>query len=217
MSPKHRSTVSDCQSETETTKASTTAARRPGRPAFPRELVLEAAAALFADTDAPRSVSMDDIAAAAGVGKGTLFRAFGSRDGLLDALFAAHAAPLRAALEQPDPPLGSAAPPLTRVLALFDELVTFKLTHRHLTAARELSGAGLLRAPHYVWTHDVLRALIARTDSPAAASPAYTAHVLLGAVRADLVDELLASGRTPDDIRHDVAALVRTVLAAPPH
>ena len=47
-----------------------------------------AADALFADTDAPHTVSVDDIAAAVGIGKETLFRAFGSRDNLLDNLFA---------------------------------------------------------------------------------------------------------------------------------
>lgn len=204
MSPKHRNTITDRQSETE--------GRRPGRPAFPRELVLAAADELFAGTDAPKAVSMDDIAAAAGVGKGTLFRAFGSRDGLLDALFAVRAAPLRAELERPDSPLGPGAPPLPRILALFDELVRFKLDNPNLVAARELTGAGLLKAPHYLWMHDTLRALIEQTGSTAAGSADYAAHVLLGGLRVDLIDELLASGRSPDDIRRDVAELVRRVL-----
>jgi AcrR family transcriptional regulator len=52
--------------------------------------MLVAADALFAGGDSLQTVSMDDIAAAAGVGKGTLFRAFGSRDGLLDAGYGAH-------------------------------------------------------------------------------------------------------------------------------
>lgn len=41
---------------------------------------------------------MDDIAAAAGVGKGTLFRRFGDRMGLLRALYAQRGDQLRAAL-----------------------------------------------------------------------------------------------------------------------
>lgn len=155
---------------------------------------------------------MDDIAAAAGVGKGTLFRAFGSRDGLLDALFAARSVSLRQEIESLDSPLGPGAPPLHRILALFDELLSFKFNNRHLTEARELSGAGLLRAPHYLWMHETLCALIKRTDSPAAESPGYAAHVLLGALRVDLIDELLASGWSQDAIRREVAALVRRVL-----
>ncbi|MEU6591711.1 TetR/AcrR family transcriptional regulator [Streptomyces sp. NPDC046881] len=203
MSPKHPDTITDRESETKS--------RRPGRPPFPRELVLAAADALFADADAPKSVSMDDIAAAAGVGKATLFRAFGSRDGLLDALFAARAAPLRAELERPDSPLGPKAPPLDRILALFDELVSFKFNNPHLTAAREVSG--MLQAPDYVWMHTTLRSLIEQTDSAAAESADYVAHVLLGGLRVDVIDELLASGRSRDDIRRDVAVLVRSVLA----
>ncbi|CAL9639836.1 TetR family transcriptional regulator [Streptomyces sp. enrichment culture] len=205
MSPKHTDTITDRQSEKKV--------RRPGRPAFPRELVLAAADALFADADAPKSVSMDDVAAAAGVGKATLFRAFGSRDGLLDALFEARAAPLRAELDRPGSPLGPEAPPLDRILALFDELVSFKFDNPHLTAARELSG--MLQAPHYVWMHATLRSLIEQTDSAAAESAEsadYTAHVLLGGLRVDVIDELLASGRSREDIRHEVAALVRRVL-----
>ncbi|MGW2043465.1 helix-turn-helix domain-containing protein, partial [Streptomyces virginiae] len=51
-----------------------------------REAVLAAADALFATSSSPHSVSMDDIAAAAGVGKGTLFRRFGDRAGLIAAV-----------------------------------------------------------------------------------------------------------------------------------
>ncbi|MGQ4517174.1 TetR family transcriptional regulator [Streptomyces sp. DW26H14] len=204
MGPKNRNTIADRESENKR--------RGPGRPPFPREVVLEAADALFADTETPRTVSMDDIAAAAGVGKGTLFRAFGSRDGLLDALFAARSVPLRREIENPDSPLGPSAPPLRRISALLDELLSFKFDNRHLTTARELSGAGLLRSPHYLWLHETLCALIERTDSAAAESPGYAAHVLLGALRVDLIDELLASGWSHDAIRRDVAALVRRVL-----
>src|SRR3954453_7917627 len=49
------------------------------------ERVLCTAARLFAERG-PENVSMDQIAAEAGVGKGTLFRAFGDRAGLAAAL-----------------------------------------------------------------------------------------------------------------------------------
>lgn len=202
MGPKHPNTFSDRGSEK----------GRRGRPAFPRELVLAAADGLFADTDAPKAVSMDDIAAAAGVGKGTLFRAFGSRDGLLDALFAARLTPLRSDIESTEPPLGSEAPPAQRVLAILDELVSFKLDNRHLIAARELAGSRLLQSPHYLWMHHTLRALIEQIESAAPESANYDAHILLGALRADLLDELLASGKSPEDIRRDLATLARRVL-----
>ena len=83
----------------------------PGRPPIrdevtapvPRSRVPAAADALFASSGEPQAVSMDDIAAAAGVGKGTLFRAFGSPDGLLDAPFTARMAVLREAFEDGPP------------------------------------------------------------------------------------------------------------------
>ncbi len=47
-----------------------------------RALLLDAARRLIAERGAD-AVSMDDIAAAAGVGKGTVFRRFGNRAGLM--------------------------------------------------------------------------------------------------------------------------------------
>ena len=54
-----------------------------------RAKVLEAAAELFA-RHGVESVSMDAVAAAAGVGKGTLFRRFGDKAGLAVALLDEH-------------------------------------------------------------------------------------------------------------------------------
>ncbi|WP_353940553.1 helix-turn-helix domain-containing protein [Streptomyces sp. HUAS MG91] len=204
MSPQHSNSISDRESET--------GKRRTGRPAFPRELVLAAADGLFAEASAPKAVTMDDIAAAAGVGKGTLFRAFGSRDGLLDALFLARAAPLRTELDREGSRVGPSVPPLQRVLAVLDELALFKLNNQHLAAAREQPGTRFLRSPHYVWTHETLAELIRAIGPEAAASADYRAHILLGALRVDLIDELLAAGRSPDAIRADLDALARSVL-----
>ncbi|HVV20397.1 MAG TPA: TetR/AcrR family transcriptional regulator [Pseudonocardiaceae bacterium] len=71
---------------------------------------------------------MDAVATAAGIGKATLFRAFGSRDGLLDALSDAKFAPVRQAVEGRQPPLGSDAPSRERIIAFLDAALTFKLT-----------------------------------------------------------------------------------------
>uniref|UniRef100_UPI002FF0ABD1 helix-turn-helix domain-containing protein n=1 Tax=Streptomyces cyaneofuscatus TaxID=66883 RepID=UPI002FF0ABD1 len=64
-----------------------------------REAVLAAADRLFAEHDSPGTVTMADIAAAAGVGKATLFRGFGDRTGLIRALHETHLAPIRQAAE----------------------------------------------------------------------------------------------------------------------
>jgi AcrR family transcriptional regulator len=175
--------------------------------------VLAAAESLFSGADAPRAVTMDDIATAAGVGKGTLFRAFGSRDGLLDALSATKFAPIREAVEGEAVPLGSAAPPRERILAFLEALLAFKLENRQLLHAREVASTGALRTERYTWMQHLLRSLIADAAPGTAADDAgYAAHVLLGALHIDLVEELLAAGRSPEEIRRSQTALARTVV-----
>ncbi|MET8801049.1 helix-turn-helix domain-containing protein, partial [Nocardia sp. NPDC004568] len=71
-----------------------------------RAAVLAAADALFARSQSPDDLTMADIAAAAGVGKATLFRAFGDRAGLLRALYEARLEPIKGAVEAGPPPLG---------------------------------------------------------------------------------------------------------------
>ena len=61
---------------------SVSAPQERGDAARNRALLLDAARRLIAERGAD-AVSMDDIAAAAGVGKGTVFRRFGSRAGLM--------------------------------------------------------------------------------------------------------------------------------------
>ena len=75
-----------------------------------RVAILTAASTLFAAVDDPMTVTMDDVAAAAGVGKGTLFRRFGDRAGLLRAVFETRITALTDTLNAGPPPLGPATP-----------------------------------------------------------------------------------------------------------
>jgi AcrR family transcriptional regulator len=175
--------------------------------------VLAAADALFADADGPHSVSMDAIAAAAGVGKGTLFRAFGSRDGLLDALWAGKLAALHEAVEAGETPLGPGAPSRERIVAFLGALLTFKLDNRHLMRAREVASTGVLQSEHYRWMHGLLRNLIEDAAPGAMAADAgYAAHSLLAALHIDLIEELLSAGRSPQAIHQAHAALARAIM-----
>ncbi|MGW1832762.1 TetR/AcrR family transcriptional regulator [Streptomyces tubercidicus] len=104
---------------------------------------------------------MDEIAAAAGVGKGTLFRRFGDRTGLIRAVYEARIEPLRQAVAEGPAPLGPAAAPRVRVPALLDALLCFKLDHRHLSLALEEAGSGSpYQAEHYAWWHGILRDML---------------------------------------------------------
>ena len=81
-----------------------------------RTLLLEAARRLIAERGAD-AVTTDDIAVAAGVGKGTLFRRFGSRAGLMIVLLDEDEKAQQQAFLFGPPPLGPGAPPLERLLA----------------------------------------------------------------------------------------------------
>ncbi len=156
---------------------------------------------------------MEAVAAAAGVGKGTLFRVFKSRDGLLDALMSWKLVALRRVLDQGASPLQSNAAACERIIALLDGVLTFKLANRHLIRARELT-PGLLRSDHYQWMHGALRTLIADAGHGVTTEDAtYLAHALLAALHIDLVEELLAGGLPLHVIRSAQAAHVRAIIA----
>ncbi|MFE2375615.1 TetR/AcrR family transcriptional regulator [Streptomyces sp. NPDC059398] len=182
-----------------------------------RAAAFAAADDLFARCESPDAVTMADIAAAAGVGKATLFRAFGDRTGLIRALYGARLEPVRSAADEGPPPLGPAAPPLLRVPALLDALLCFKLDNRHLALALEGTGgggAGPYRAEHYEWWHGLLRGALEEIPGLAGDSD-FTAHALLAAVRADLVEHLVGQERTGRErMRSQLAAFTARVLGS---
>jgi AcrR family transcriptional regulator len=75
---------------------------------------------------------MEDVAAAAGVGKGTLFRRFGSRAGLMIVLLDEDEKVEQHAFMFGPPPLGPGASPLARLLAYGRERLRFTWDHRAL-------------------------------------------------------------------------------------
>ncbi|KAA0091462.1 TetR/AcrR family transcriptional regulator [Mycolicibacterium sp. P1-18] len=98
-----------------------------------RGLLLAAARRLI-DEHGADTVTMDDVAAAAGVGKGTLFRRFGSRAGLMIVLLDEDEKVEQQAFMFGPPPLGPGAPPLTRLIAYGRERLRFVWDHRALLA-----------------------------------------------------------------------------------
>ncbi|MFE1248041.1 TetR/AcrR family transcriptional regulator [Streptomyces sp. NPDC058735] len=81
-----------------------------------RARLLEAAARLVAERGA-EAVTMEAVAAEACVGKGTVFRRFGDRTGLLTALLDHSEKKFQAAFMSGPPPLGPGAPPVERLRA----------------------------------------------------------------------------------------------------
>ncbi len=99
-----------------------------------RALLLDAARRLVTERGAD-AVTMDDIAAAAGVGKGTIFRRFGSRAGLMMVLLDEDERASQQAFMFGPPPLGPDAPPLDRLLAFGRDRLRFAHTHHELLSA----------------------------------------------------------------------------------
>ncbi|MFI9206089.1 TetR/AcrR family transcriptional regulator [Streptomyces sp. NPDC053048] len=181
-----------------------------------RAAVLAAADALFTQCESPEEVTMADIAAAAGVGKGTLFRAFGDRTGLLRALYEARLEPVKEAIEAGPPPLGPAAPPAQRVPALLDAVLCFKLDNRRLALALEETGSSSpYQAEHYGQWHSLLQGMLQRI--PGLPDTDFTAHALLAATRADLIEHLAGRERVPRErLRAQLADFAAAVLGSRP-
>ncbi len=105
-----------------------------------RALLLDAARRLIAERG-PDAVTMDHIAGAAGVGKGTLFRRFGSRAALMMVLLDEDERALQRAFMFGPPPLGPDAPASQRLLAFGRARLTFVVDHHAVLrdAARDPS------------------------------------------------------------------------------
>ena len=113
-----------------------------------REKILAAAEALFARCD-PSTVSMDAIAAAACVGKGTLFRRFGDRASLARTLLSRRETGFQEGIIRGEPPLGPGAPPLERLVAFGTGYLDFLEAHGALLREAEGSSDAYLASPVY--------------------------------------------------------------------
>ena len=100
------------------------------------ERVLCTAARLFEERG-PQNVSMELIASEAGVGKGTLFRAFGDRAGLCAAVLSEHEAAFQDEVLRGPAPLGPGAPPVARIAAFGTAYMNFLDEHLDLMLAAE--------------------------------------------------------------------------------
>ncbi|MCX4459817.1 TetR/AcrR family transcriptional regulator [Streptomyces sp. NBC_01340] len=119
--------MTDARNDLDVTTERADAARNRAR-------LLEAAARLVAKRGAEH-VTMHEVAEAAGVGKGTLFRRFGDRDGLLLALLGEAEAEFYEAFTSGPPPLGPGAPARDRLAAFGLVLIERIATDADLGAA----------------------------------------------------------------------------------
>jgi AcrR family transcriptional regulator len=189
-----------------------------------RRAILAATERLL-EANRAQDISMDQVAAEAGVGKGTIFHRFGSRAGLMRALMVERAQSLSEAIADGPPPLGPGAADRDRLLAFLDAMLETVARNKSLlselahTEAAEVSSPGPADADgngneardkggtvYSLW-HSHLSGLLAaeRPDVDAA----MTADLILGSLHSEPVLARLAA-----DGRDQVAAALRAMVSA---
>ena len=171
-----------------------------------RALLLDAARKLVAERGAD-CITMDEIAAAAGVGKGTLFRRFGSRAGLMLVLLDEDDRAFQQAMLFGPPPLGPGAAPTDRLVAYGRERLKFVHTHRALLADTVRDPQTRYSPPMMV-QHTHVRVLLqaAGTTGDVEAQT----EALLALLDADYVQHQLTDhGRTLDELGDAWESLAR--------
>ena len=176
-----------------------------------RAAILDAAAALFR-AHGVESVSMDAIAEAAGVGKGTLFRRFGDRASLATALLDARERDLQQAILSGPAPLGPGGPharpkPVARLRAFVEAYLDYVLGHLDLVRLSETGAPGArYRIGAYRFWHRHVALLLAARDPRADAEAA--AHMLLAPLAAEHLSAVVAE-LGPSRVRAAVLATLR--------
>jgi AcrR family transcriptional regulator len=150
-----------------------------------RATILAAAERLVAEQSA-RSVTMDQIACAASVGKGTLFRHFGDRCGLMRALLDERERGFQEGFIRGPAPLGPGAPPRERLIAFGERMLEHIEIQGDLLVAAE-NGAPGERLRHSVYAAYRAHVTALLTDSGYDGDVGYLADVLLGALVSELV------------------------------
>jgi len=132
------------------------------------------------------SVTMDQVACAAGVGKGTLFRHFGDRCGLMRALLDERERGFQEDFIRGPAPLGPGAPPCERLIAFGERMLEHIEIQGDLLLAAE-NGAPGERLRHSVYAAYRAHVVALLEDAGYNGEIGYLADVLLGALASELV------------------------------
>lgn len=187
-----------------------------------RRAILAATEKLLA-THRPQDISMEQVAAEAGVGKGTVFHRFGNRMGLMYALMVERAQALEEAVTTGPPPLGPGARDRDRLLAFLDAIVEVLGRNKSLLAElaysaaadpppKRSTGEDHDSHPVYRFWHGHISGLIAAQRPDVDAD--LIAHLLLSAGHSEpVLAQLAAEG--PERLAAGLRALACAVLDAP--
>ncbi|MHB8234678.1 MAG: TetR/AcrR family transcriptional regulator [Solirubrobacteraceae bacterium] len=150
-----------------------------------RATILSAAERLVAEHGA-QHVTMDQVACAAGVGKGTLFRRFEDRQGLMRALLDEGERDFQEGFIRGPAPFGPGAPPCERLVAFGERLLEHIEIQGDLIVAAE-NGAPGERLRHSVYAAYRAHVTALLRESGYDGDLDYLADVLLGALVSELV------------------------------
>jgi AcrR family transcriptional regulator len=176
-----------------------------------RVRILRAARRVLAERGA-EGTSIDAVASEAGVGKGTVFRRFGDRSGLFQALSDEHLRSFQDTFMAGTPPLGPGAPPGERLVAFLDGLLDLYDCHLELTLALEKDRwkapiEGYLTLS--VHLESLLEQISPRLDAP------ITAQLLLSALNVNLISYLRREqGVSLDSIKAAIRPLIAGLLSS---
>ena len=173
-----------------------------------REALLNAAAELV-ERCSVESVTMDAVAQRAGVGKGTVFRRFESREGLMAALLDHSETTWQAEVLSGPPPLGPGAPARDRLIAFGHSRIETTLRHGALIRAAGQAGARPYAAVSFASMHvrHLLGELGVRGDVT------YLATCLLAPLEIPILEQQIEHEHLPlDRIHHGWDDLVDRVV-----
>jgi AcrR family transcriptional regulator len=176
-----------------------------------RAKILAAARRLRAERGI-ENVSIDAVAAAAGVGRGNVFRRFGDRAGLAEALLDEQERDLQERILRGPPPLGPGAPPQDRLTAFTEALLGLLDAHGDLLLVTESgrSGARYRTGAYAAWRHHVaILVAQARPDL----DEVMAAEVLLAPLSAELHRRMSAEeGLSVDALQRTLGDLIERWL-----
>lgn len=127
-----------------------------------RERMLAVAREVMAQEGAA-GITMDGLAHRAGLGKGTAFRAFGTRAGIFRALLEVDEMAFQQAVIGGEPPLGPGAGPVERLVAYGRQRSTFLMDHLDVLRST-LDPGSPVPASGIEFTHTHIRMLLVQAD-----------------------------------------------------
>lgn len=179
-----------------------------------REILLKTARRLL-ERSGVDGLTMDALAREAGLGKGTIFRRFGSRNGLVQALINEIELDFQRHFISGPPPLGPGADPIDRLVAFGRERIRLITLQGDLLRAAEEAPETRYTSPARAASHLHLRVLLRQSDFEG--DTQVLAFTLLAALDAALVlHENREAHISMDRLATGWEELIRQVIAPVP-